>query len=123
MPPPPSPRRRSRRADGAGAPPPRWATRWPRATSATFRGTIPCPPVLSHARTFALSHWTSMANGWRDLFFGPEPERGGMVESTVPRRTFADVILPPSTRRQLDQALAQIGKHEVLFGDWGLGER
>jgi hypothetical protein len=64
-----------------------------------------------------------MANGWRELFFGPEPERGGMVESTVPRRTFADVILPPSTRRQLDQALAQIGKHELLFDHWGLGER
>lgn len=64
-----------------------------------------------------------MANGWRELFFGPEPERGGMVESTVPRRTFADVILPPSTRRQLDQALAQIGKHDLLFVDWGFGER
>jgi DNA polymerase III delta prime subunit len=64
-----------------------------------------------------------MANGWRELFFGPEPERGGMVESSVPRRTFADVILPPSTRRQLDQALAQIGKHDLLFNEWGLGER
>jgi SpoVK/Ycf46/Vps4 family AAA+-type ATPase len=64
-----------------------------------------------------------MANGWRELFFGPEPERSGIVESTVPRRTFADVILPPSTRRQLDQALAQIGKHDLLFDQWGLGER
>jgi len=64
-----------------------------------------------------------MPNAWRELFFGPEPERGGMVESTVPRRTFADVILPPSTRRQLDQALAQIAKHDLLFVEWGLGER
>jgi hypothetical protein len=64
-----------------------------------------------------------MANAWRELFFGPEPERVGMVESTVPRRTFADVILPPTTRRQLDQALAQIGKHDLLFNEWGLGER
>jgi hypothetical protein len=64
-----------------------------------------------------------MANGWRDLFFGPQPERAGMVEPLVPRRTFADVILPPSTRRQLDQALVQIRKHDMLFGDWGLGER
>jgi hypothetical protein len=64
-----------------------------------------------------------MANGWRELFFGPQPERMGMVEPLVPRRTFADVILPPSTRRQLDQALVQIRKHDVLFGDWGLGER
>ncbi|HEX8244147.1 MAG TPA: ATP-binding protein [Longimicrobium sp.] len=64
-----------------------------------------------------------MANGWRDLFFGPQPERTGMVEPVEPRRTFADVILPPSTRRQLDQALVQIRKHDMLFGDWGLGER
>lgn len=64
-----------------------------------------------------------MANTWRELIFGPEPERVGMVESSVPRRTFADVILPPSTRRQLDQALAQIGKHDLLFNEWGLGER
>ncbi|HSU17307.1 ATP-binding protein [Longimicrobium sp.] len=64
-----------------------------------------------------------MATGWRELFFGPQPERAGMVEPLVPRRTFADVILPPSTRRQLDQALVQIKKHDMLFGDWGLGER
>ena len=64
-----------------------------------------------------------MANGWRELFFGPQPEQSGMVAPVVPRRTFADVILPPSTRRQLDQALVQIRKHDVLFGDWGLGER
>ena len=64
-----------------------------------------------------------MANGWRELFFGPQPERGGMVESVEPRRTFADVILPPSTRRQLEQALTQIRKHDILFGQWGLGER
>jgi AAA+ superfamily predicted ATPase len=64
-----------------------------------------------------------MSSSWRELFFGPQPERTGMVEPVVPRRTFADVILPPSTRRQLDQALVQIRKHDVLFGDWGLGER
>ncbi|HEU4557834.1 MAG TPA: ATP-binding protein [Longimicrobium sp.] len=64
-----------------------------------------------------------MASSWRELFFGPEPERGGMVQSSQPRRTFADVILPPSTRRQLDQALVQIRKHDLLFGEWGLGER
>src|SRR5215218_1036412 len=64
-----------------------------------------------------------MPSSWRELFFGPEPERGGMVQSVEPRRTFADVILPPSTRRQLDQALTQIRKHDLLFGEWGLGER
>jgi hypothetical protein len=65
-----------------------------------------------------------MASTLRELFFGPQqPERAGMVESIEPRRTFADVILPPSTRRALDQALIQIRKHDMLFGEWGLGER
>lgn len=45
------------------------------------------------------------------------------VESIVPRRTFADVILPPATRRTLDQALAQVHSHELIFRKWGLGER
>jgi SpoVK/Ycf46/Vps4 family AAA+-type ATPase len=40
-----------------------------------------------------------------------------------PRRTFADVILPPSTRQTLDQALAQVHNHGLIFGRWGLGER
>ncbi|HET7231219.1 MAG TPA: ATP-binding protein [Longimicrobium sp.] len=64
-----------------------------------------------------------MPSSWRELFFGPEPERGGMIAPLQPRRTFADVILPPGTRRQLDQALTQIRKHDLLFGEWGLGER
>ncbi len=45
------------------------------------------------------------------------------VESIVPKRTFADVILPPATRRTLDQALAQVHSHELIFRRWGLGER
>jgi hypothetical protein len=62
-----------------------------------------------------------MPNPLRDLFF---PARGeDLVQAVTPRRTFADVILPPSTRRALDQALVQIRKHDVLFGQWGLGER
>jgi hypothetical protein len=64
-----------------------------------------------------------MPSSWRELFFGHEPERGGMIAPVQPRRTFADVILPPGTRRQLDQALVQIRKHDLLFGEWGLGER
>ena len=46
-----------------------------------------------------------------------------VVESVVPRRTFDDVILPPATRRALDQALAQITSHDLIFRQWGLGER
>ncbi|HWJ22319.1 MAG TPA: ATP-binding protein [Gemmatimonadaceae bacterium] len=45
------------------------------------------------------------------------------VETIVPERTFADVILPPSTRRTLDQALSQVRSHSLIFGRWGLGER
>lgn len=51
--------------------------------------------------------------------------RGGRraVETLVPARTFADVILPPETRRQLNEALAQVHNHALIFGRWGLGER
>ena len=62
-----------------------------------------------------------MSNPFRDLFFGPD--RRALVNAVMPRRTFADVVLPPSTRRALDHALVQIRKHDVLFGQWGLGER
>jgi SpoVK/Ycf46/Vps4 family AAA+-type ATPase len=45
------------------------------------------------------------------------------VESLVPRRTFRDVILPAATRRALDQALAQVTSHDLIFNRWGLGQR
>src|SRR5919201_3424184 len=46
-----------------------------------------------------------------------------LVELLTPRRTFADVILPEKTRRQLYDALIQLEKHRLIFGQWGLGER
>jgi SpoVK/Ycf46/Vps4 family AAA+-type ATPase len=46
-----------------------------------------------------------------------------VVESIVPVRTFEDVILPPATRRALDQALVQVTSHDLIFNRWGLGER
>src|SRR5687768_11726382 len=46
-----------------------------------------------------------------------------MVESVVPRRTFDDVILTAATRRALGQALAQITSHDLIFNQWGLGQR
>src|ERR671920_1046625 len=51
--------------------------------------------------------------------------RGGRrpVETVIPARTFADVVLPPETRRTLDEALAQVRNHNLIFGRWGLGER
>jgi SpoVK/Ycf46/Vps4 family AAA+-type ATPase len=45
------------------------------------------------------------------------------TESIVPRRTFSDVILPDKTIRALDQALAQVTSHDLIFRQWGLGER
>jgi hypothetical protein len=63
-----------------------------------------------------------MANSLRELFFGGQPATA-LVEALSPRRTFADVVLPPSTRRALDHALIQIRKHDLIFGQWGLGER
>src|SRR6186997_1395138 len=45
------------------------------------------------------------------------------VETVVPRRSFDDVILPPATRRTLDQALVHITSHDLIFNRWGLGER
>ena len=35
----------------------------------------------------------------------------------------AEVILPPQTRRTLEQALAQVRNHALIFRSWGLGER
>jgi SpoVK/Ycf46/Vps4 family AAA+-type ATPase len=49
--------------------------------------------------------------------------RRGVIESVQPRRTFRDVVLPPATRRALDEALLQVQTRELIFGDWGLGER
>lgn len=50
-----------------------------------------------------------------------EPRR--VVEATQPRRSFDDVILPSATRRALDQALAHVTSHDLIFNRWGLGER
>jgi SpoVK/Ycf46/Vps4 family AAA+-type ATPase len=45
------------------------------------------------------------------------------VETFTPRRSFEDVILPPTTRRALEGALAQVTQHDLIFRGWGLGER
>ena len=46
-----------------------------------------------------------------------------VVEAVIPRRTFDDVILPPDTRRALEQALQHVTRHDLIFNRWGLGER
>jgi len=46
-----------------------------------------------------------------------------VVETVTPARTLADVVLAPQTRSTLDQALAQVRNHHLIFNRWGLGER
>ena len=45
------------------------------------------------------------------------------VETVTPERTLDDVVLPPQTRRTLEQALAQVRNHTLIFRGWGLGEK
>jgi SpoVK/Ycf46/Vps4 family AAA+-type ATPase len=57
-------------------------------------------------------------------FFGLVPGASKRtVDVVAPVRTFADVILPPKTRQTLEQALAQVRNHDLIFRQWGLGER
>jgi len=46
-----------------------------------------------------------------------------VLETVIPERTLADVVLPPRTRRTLELALAQVRNHSLIFRNWGLGER
>ncbi len=62
-----------------------------------------------------------MADSIRDLFFGA-PTRE-LVEAIDPRRTFDDVVLPATTLQALNHALALVRKHDLIFHQWGLGER
>src|SRR5919106_1539527 len=62
-----------------------------------------------------------MTNPLISFFTGLGPRR--VVETVAPERTLADVVLPPQTRRTLEQALAQVRNHSLIFSRWGLGER
>ena len=63
-----------------------------------------------------------MSNPLLRVFSGLTESRR-VVEAILPRRSFDDVILPPATRRALDQALAHVTSHDLIFNRWGLGER
>lgn len=45
------------------------------------------------------------------------------METVTPTRSFDDVILPPATRKALDEALLHVTSHDLIFNRWGLGER
>jgi len=68
-----------------------------------------------------------MANPLRDFFLGAvsgqQTPKKELTDALTPRRSFADVILPANTRQQLEYALVQIKKSDLIFGTWGLGER
>jgi len=62
-----------------------------------------------------------MTNPLISFFTGRGSRR--IVETVTPERTLADVVLPPQTRHTLDQALAQVRNHTLIFQSWGLGQR
>jgi hypothetical protein len=65
-----------------------------------------------------------MANPLRDFLFGAvAAPKKDLADALTPRRSFADVILPATTHKQLEFALIQIKKSDLIFDKWGLGER
>ncbi|HEX6434174.1 MAG TPA: AAA family ATPase [Gemmatimonadales bacterium] len=64
-----------------------------------------------------------MADSIRDLLFGGIAPNRELVEAFEPRRSFEDVVLPETTLRSLNHALALVRKHDLIFHQWGLAER
>ena len=64
-----------------------------------------------------------MADSIRDLLFGGVSPGRELVEAVEPRRSFDDVVLPQTTLRALNHALALVRKHDLIFHHWGLAER
>ena len=62
-----------------------------------------------------------MASPLLSFFTGLGSRR--VVEAVMPARTLAEVVLAPQTRTTLEQALAQVRNHHLIFNRWGLGER
>src|SRR5688572_2956882 len=62
-----------------------------------------------------------MSNPFLRVLTGNDDRR--VVESVVPQRTLDDVILPPATRRSLEQALVHVTRHDLVFNRWGFRER
>src|SRR5256884_2806013 len=57
------------------------------------------------------------------FFFLTSLVSGRVVKPAPPGRTWAAAVPPPQTRRALEQALAQVRNHSLIFHRWGLGER
>ena len=56
-----------------------------------------------------------MADSIRDLLFGGVSSGRELVEAVEPRRSFDDVVLPATTLRALNHALALVRKHDLIF--------
>ena len=59
-----------------------------------------------------------VANPLISFFTGRSMRR--VVETVTPQRTLADVVLPPKTRRTLEQALAEVRNHTLIFPILGI---
>jgi SpoVK/Ycf46/Vps4 family AAA+-type ATPase len=79
--------------------------------------------VVVRVRGWQRTGEARMNSPFRDLFSGLMGPRRELVGAVTPRRTFEDVVLPQQTYRALNQALAQIRHHDLIFHQWGLGER
>jgi ATP-dependent 26S proteasome regulatory subunit len=64
-----------------------------------------------------------MADAIRDLLFGGVSPARELVEAIEPHRSFDHVVLPTTTLRALNHALALVHKHDLIFHQWGLAER
>jgi SpoVK/Ycf46/Vps4 family AAA+-type ATPase len=64
-----------------------------------------------------------MADSIRDLLFGGVSSGRELLEVIEPRRSFEDVVLPETTLKALNHALALVRKHDLIFQHWGLAER
>lgn len=53
--------------------------------------------------------------------FTSRPRRAARI--IAPERSLNEVVLPVQTRRALEQALAEVRNHSLIFETWGLGER
>lgn len=52
----------------------------------------------------------------------PSPERASLYQLLEPRFTLSDVVLSPSTRQAIEDAILEIRNKSLLFRRWGLGK-
>jgi ATPases of the AAA+ class len=71
---------------------------------------------------YSFKRFALMPSPLLDLFAGRIGGRRA-VETIIAHRTFSDVVLPPRTRAALDEALSLVRSHELIFSQWGLGEK